>query len=269
VAGLRINQRFQNLLTPLSEEERASLEEMILQDGVQDPIIVWEGQIADGHNRYEIANRLNIGYEIEELQRETEDEVCAWIMKRQLGRRNVDGLSRAMIVGALARASDRKKGEDRWSKIREETGVDVSDRQLRRDVEVFEDIESLPASVRQKISSGKVKATAASIKRLKDLPEEAMSRVTDLIENAPDGGVIDSVDTAITAVEQYGKVRKKPVSIEKDETFVEKTLARMSRVLDDRASHYGDEVLGHKELCQAALTELHRRWSNWLREYRV
>ena len=52
---LRIDPEFESKIPPLTEEEYQLLEENILQDGVVlNPLIVWNGCIIDGHNRFRI-----------------------------------------------------------------------------------------------------------------------------------------------------------------------------------------------------------------------
>ena len=52
---LRIDPEFESKIPPLTEEEYQLLEENILLDGVVlNPLIVWNGCIVDGHNRFRI-----------------------------------------------------------------------------------------------------------------------------------------------------------------------------------------------------------------------
>ena len=55
---LRIDPEFEGKIPPLTTEEFQQLENNILADGVViNPIIVWDGVIVDGHNRYRIVNK--------------------------------------------------------------------------------------------------------------------------------------------------------------------------------------------------------------------
>ncbi len=45
--------------------------------------------LVDGHNRYEIAKKHNLEYELEAIEFEDEDAACVWIIDNQLGRRNL------------------------------------------------------------------------------------------------------------------------------------------------------------------------------------
>lgn len=52
---LRIDPEFASRIPPLTDDEFKQLEENILADGVViNPIIVWNGVIVDGHNRFQV-----------------------------------------------------------------------------------------------------------------------------------------------------------------------------------------------------------------------
>ena len=56
--ALKIDPEFQGKIPPLTFEELNQLEANILRDGrIINPIIVWQGLIVDGHNRFIIAKK--------------------------------------------------------------------------------------------------------------------------------------------------------------------------------------------------------------------
>ena len=59
---LRIDPEFKNLIRPLRREEYRQLELNLVMEGCREAIVVWDGTIVDGHNRYEICNKLKIPY---------------------------------------------------------------------------------------------------------------------------------------------------------------------------------------------------------------
>lgn len=64
------------------------------------PILVWNGTIVDGHNRYEILqSHPEIPCSVRNLELETRDEVLAWICKHQLGRRNLTPEQKKFLMG--------------------------------------------------------------------------------------------------------------------------------------------------------------------------
>lgn len=96
---LKIDSEYKNLIRPLSREEYAQLEANLVLDGCRDPIITWNGTIVDGHNRYEICNRLHIPYAIQEMSFDGREDVIVWICSNQLGRRNITEETRKYLIG--------------------------------------------------------------------------------------------------------------------------------------------------------------------------
>jgi hypothetical protein len=96
---LKIEDEFKSLLPPLSDEEYMSLEADIVSSGkILHPILVWNGIIVDGHNRYEIAQTHEIEFEIKEMPFQDRDEAKIWIIKHQMGRRNLNDFRRAEMA---------------------------------------------------------------------------------------------------------------------------------------------------------------------------
>ena len=98
---LRIDPEFKAQIPPLTQEERKQLEENILAEGaLLAPILVWNGTIVDGHNRYEILqSHPEIPCSVRDLELETRDEVLVWICKHQLGRRNLTPEQKKFLMG--------------------------------------------------------------------------------------------------------------------------------------------------------------------------
>ena len=88
---LTIDPEFEGKIPPLREEEMKQLEENILADGVViNPLIVWNGVIVDGHNRYRILQQHpEIQFTTYEKEFPDRYAAIAWICKNQLGRRNL------------------------------------------------------------------------------------------------------------------------------------------------------------------------------------
>ena len=55
---LEIDPEFKALIRPLRREEYRQLELNLSIDGCREPLVAWGDIIVDGHNRYEICNRL-------------------------------------------------------------------------------------------------------------------------------------------------------------------------------------------------------------------
>lgn len=98
---LRIDPEFESKIPPLTEEEYQLLEENILQDGVVlNPLIVWNGCIVDGHNRFRIIQaHPEIKYTVFEKEFPDRYAAIAWICCNQLGRRNLTPQQKKYLIG--------------------------------------------------------------------------------------------------------------------------------------------------------------------------
>lgn len=111
IDDLVIDKEFEELLPVLTPEEFERLEQSILKNGMLDPIKVWEEPdtgkyiIIDGHNRYKILKKHNIGFKYWEDYKimyadelPTRDDVKHWMLEQQLGRRNLSEAEKYEIV---------------------------------------------------------------------------------------------------------------------------------------------------------------------------
>ncbi|MCD8191160.1 MAG: hypothetical protein LUD78_13265 [Clostridiales bacterium] len=114
---LKIDPEFADQIPPLTEEEFRQLEANILSDGeVINPIIVWNGVIVDGHNRFRILElHPEVPYKTFEKRFSDRSEVVAWICKNQLGRRNLTPEQRKYLIGKQYGMEKASYGGDRKS----------------------------------------------------------------------------------------------------------------------------------------------------------
>ena len=114
---LQIDKEFAEKIPPLTKEEYEQLEANILADGVViNPLIVWNGVIVDGHNRYRILQaHPEIPFQLHEKTFSDRYEVIAWICKNQLGRRNLTPAQRKYLIGKQYEAEKARHGGDRKS----------------------------------------------------------------------------------------------------------------------------------------------------------
>lgn len=109
---LRIDPEFKAQILPLTQEERKQLEENILAEGaLLAPILVWNGTIVDGYNRYEILqSHPEIPCSVRNLELKTREEALAWICKHQLGRRNLTPEQKKFLMGKQYDAEKQSAG---------------------------------------------------------------------------------------------------------------------------------------------------------------
>lgn len=98
---LTIKSEFHDLIPPISQEEYRLLEENLLQEGCREALVIWNDYILDGHNRYEICQKHDIGFKTIEKSFENEDEAKIWIIRNQFARRNLIPAERARLVLVL------------------------------------------------------------------------------------------------------------------------------------------------------------------------
>ena len=104
-----IDTEFQNLIRPLSGEERKELQESLSICGLLMPLVVWshEGKtiLVDGHTRLSLWKEFDgfgdFEFKTQELRFGNRDKVKEWIIKNQLGRRNLSPSDFDLLVGQL------------------------------------------------------------------------------------------------------------------------------------------------------------------------
>lgn len=111
---LFINESLEHVMPPLQDVELALLEQSLLNEGCRDPLVVWNGTIVDGHNRYRICHKRGIPFEYVEKDFESEFSARLWIVQNQLGRRNLTDFARCELALSYeaelkAEAKERKK----------------------------------------------------------------------------------------------------------------------------------------------------------------
>lgn len=95
---LHIDEELRNIAPPVKDYELRLLEADIMIHGCLTPLIVWNGTIVDGHNRYAICQKHGIPFEVEEIPFRNKSEAKCWIVTNALGRRNLSPFSRCEMV---------------------------------------------------------------------------------------------------------------------------------------------------------------------------
>ena len=137
---LTIDPEFASKIPPLREEELKQLEENILADGVViNPLIVWNGVIVDGHNRYHILQQHpEIQFTTYEKQFPDRYAAISWICKNQLGRRNLTPQQFKYLIGQqydAEKLAERFRGNQYTSVERSGCGQNVHNQNPERTAE--------------------------------------------------------------------------------------------------------------------------------------
>ncbi len=130
VYELKIDPELSKVAPPLADNELEILRSDILERGCMAPIIVWNGAIVDGHNRYAICSENNIPFGIEEMEFSNMTEAKLWIIKAQIGRRNLQPFQRCEMILPM---EDELKAEarKRMSASEREAGMPILARPSR------------------------------------------------------------------------------------------------------------------------------------------
>ena len=213
---LIIDPEFRDKIPPLTEDEFTLLEENILSDGaVFSPLIVWDGTILDGHNRYEIIQKHpELTYAVHKVSFANRYEAISWICKHQLGRRNLTPQQKKYLIGQRYEAEKQadafhgnqhtlsdESGADKkcphqnsrhvtQSRIAKETNTSASYVReagtFAKGVDAAE--EALPG-IKQEILTGTIKPTASAVAAVaKADPEERLRLAADLKKSKDDKG---------------------------------------------------------------------------------
>lgn len=95
---LTINDDLANLMPPLTKEENALLTNSLLNEGCREPLVVWNGTIVDGHNRYRICWRHGVPFTYKEMHFESETDAMLWAVRNQMARRNLTDFQKCELV---------------------------------------------------------------------------------------------------------------------------------------------------------------------------
>ena len=100
ISEIKIDNDFASCLPKLAKEEYTELEKNIVKHGVKSPLLTWHGYLVDGHNRMQICIAHGIKeVKTEEMDKlENKEDVVMWILKNQLGRRNLNDYQRGQIA---------------------------------------------------------------------------------------------------------------------------------------------------------------------------
>ena len=158
---LTVDEEFKALIPPLSEEEHHMLEESLIANGCEMPILVWDGCIVDGHNRYAICHEHGIPFAQEEKRFQSRSEVKLWMLRNQLGRRNLNSFQRSEMALKL-----------------KDTVAELSEKRMRAGVKVEAD----PGEI---FPQGPEKGrTLDKLGRLAGVSGRTLKKVETIIENA-------------------------------------------------------------------------------------
>jgi len=181
---------FAALCPPLTAEERDGLRASLVAEGCRDALVVWAetGILLDGHNRLAICEAEGIEYRTVERAFADREAAEDWVLRNQLGRRNLSPDAASLLRGRLYNRQKRDVGrpeqlgqsglieaESTAQRLASELGV--SERTVKRDgafARAVEHLEPYVPDITERVMAGDVPSRQAVIEAAKE-PETAMA----------------------------------------------------------------------------------------------
>lgn len=264
---LTVDKEFESLCPKLTEEEQQLLSEAIERDGCRDPIVTWanhDDTIVDGYNRYRICRKLGIGFKTKAMSFASRAEVVNWIVKNQIGRRNLNEAQRAMLAAHMVTTShggDRKT--DQAANLQLETTAKaaeickVSPRSVADAKKVIAD--GSPA-LKKAVQAGEVPISSAAA--IVELPKAEQTK-------AVKNGTVSAVAKEVKEAKKYNDKfdpseldKQKPPkngAVKFDAKPITDMFGKIARAID----RYEAEVGGAKGLHKKALSALNEAIKAW------
>ncbi|MCL2425314.1 MAG: hypothetical protein FWD05_03145 [Oscillospiraceae bacterium] len=206
-----IDEEFERILPKLDERTYAELEENILKYGCREPLVLWNGILIDGHNRYKILQKHDLSVNTIDMEFDSRDEVLIWIISTQIGRRNLNPLQLSFYRGLHYHADKRivtnATGKNQYVEKEAESEVvyqndkqpkspstvsrlaeqyNVSTSTISRDYQLANAINAIgeiSPDVKIDILSGKTHISRRQLQELSSGPRDAIADIVDQIND--------------------------------------------------------------------------------------
>ena len=113
---IKIKEEFKKLIPALTKEEYKQLENNCIAEGIREKILIWNGFIIDGHNRYEISLKWDLEIQTETKRFQDEEAVKEWMILNQFGRRNLSNYQRSVLALQLEEVFSKKAKENQGAR---------------------------------------------------------------------------------------------------------------------------------------------------------
>lgn len=201
---IKIDPEIRKWIDPLTSDERSQLEANILAEGCRDPLVLWGDVLLDGHNRYDICTENGLEFfSVQVSGVESREDAKRWVLKNQLGRRNLSPAALSDLRGMLYRSRKRStpgapEGNSNASKqLRQNVGIEstaesvaretgVTSRTIERDAkfsEALDVLEKHDPDIRQKVKSKSIPLGKGDVVDLAKRPSAMRRRAIDRLNS--------------------------------------------------------------------------------------
>ncbi len=209
-----------DLFPMMSKDELAALVEDVRDRGVQRPIVLLDGQVLDGRNRYMAAREAEVGYRVVDF---TGPDPVAFVVSENLRRRHLSDSQRAMVAAKLAKLPPGRKAADMPvlapTQAEAATALNVGERNVRAAKAI---IEHGAPGLAEAVSSGDVSVSAAA--EVAKLPEATQ---VEIVAQGP-AAVKEAAKAARQRPDTVAKASTRPVTNLTTEALVEENEALKS-----------------------------------------
>lgn len=174
--------RFAELFPLLDDKALHDLATDIAENGLREPVVLFEGLILDGRNRYRAARLAEVECRYSIFDPTVDGDPLAWVLSKNLHRRHLNESQRAMVAGRLAKLRRGRPSE--WNRNRDDKPANLPE---LSDVKQEEAAGLLHVSERSVRTARRVLDKAApEVIAAVDRGEVAVSAAADLAERPED-----------------------------------------------------------------------------------
>jgi hypothetical protein len=197
-------------IPPLTAEETLLLEQSLLTEGCRESLILWkQGEdyiLVDGHNRYAICVKHNLDFKIEIKDFTDMEQVKAWMINNQLGKRNVTEEVKSYLRGLQYKNAKNRiggTGSNQYKQLgqNDQTATHqklaeqhkVSSKTIQRDEKFYEGLELLTAG--DKDLKWRILNRELSIPKriISELAQQDKSHVNEVLQKIKQGETLSNL----------------------------------------------------------------------------
>ncbi|MBB3696929.1 ParB N-terminal domain-containing protein [Flammeovirga yaeyamensis] len=234
--AFHIEPEYRELIRKQTPDEARNFEKSIKEEGVREPILYWTHTlrdengaarlvhtVVDGHHRCEAAVKLGLAYiPCKELKFNSHNDVRIWMLRNQLGRRNIGDAEKITIALQLTEflgveAKERKKKQvesfNKKETVQKETAKEIQPVEKSEDeleLDQFKDTLNLDASGRINRAEEAAKIAGVSTKNVTKMKKVIEKGGEDIVKSVINGDLsIHKAWSDIRAVEKQEKEKAK------------------------------------------------------------
>jgi len=286
IPQLHIDEEFRKLIPPLANDEYQQLEQNLVNDGCLHELIVWDGTIIDGHNRYEICQKHGIPFKVRNWCFDARDDAKEWIIRNQFGRRNISDYQRSAlalelkeIIAARAKANQKNHGFTAPGKTLPQNSAEVKRIETREELakvagvshDTIHKVEAIeknaPEPVKELAKSGVISISAAhdATNKIVSMPEPERKQVIEKLQSdiSPEQkkqyiDEVRKIDEEARIQKQFEKVFDSVSKLPTDDKSLEAWLSDLTRELLEDEMMFLEDAIGRltelKEYLQKKLS---------------